>query len=70
MSDDDYDVKKALKKLKPKKKLTVPAEFLQEAKSYEDKLGLVKILTEQEKNRVILIVKSMLKDAVAKRDKK
>lgn len=69
-NEDDNDYKQILKKHKPKKKITVPAEFLQEAKSYEDKLGLVKILTEQEKNRVILIVKSMLKDAVAKRDKK
>ena len=60
-----------LKKYKPKKKkLTVPTEFLQEAKSYDDKLILVKTLTEMEKGRVLLIIKSMLKDAVNNRDKK
>ena len=70
MSDED-DLKKQLQKLKPKKpKLTVPEEFLDNAKSYEDKQILVQVLTEKEKNRVVLIVKNMLKDAVAARDKK
>jgi hypothetical protein len=67
MSDDD--IKANLKKFK-KPKLTVPEEFLDNAKSYDDKLILVKYLTEKEKNRVILLLKSMLKDAVSKRDKK
>ena len=61
-------IKKQLKKKKPR--LAVPEEFLDNAKSYEDKQMLVKILTEQEKQRVVLIVKNMLKDAIAKRDKK
>lgn len=61
-------IKKQLKKKKPR--LTVPEEFLDNAKSYEDKQMLVKILTEQEKQRVVLIVKNMLKDAIAKKDKK
>ena len=56
-----------LKKFKKKKKITVPTEFLQEAKSYEDKLVLVKTLTELEKGRVLLIMKSLLKDAVEER---
>jgi hypothetical protein len=62
MSDDnDDDVKANLNKFKPKKpKLTVPAEFLDGAKSYDDKLALVKILTEKEKGRVMLIVKKMI----------
>lgn len=69
MSNDSDDIKANLKKFK-KPKLTVPEEFLDNAKSYDDKLVLVKYLTEKEKNRVILIIRSMLKDAVSKRDKK
>jgi len=69
MSDND-EVKAQLSKFKKKPKLTVPADFIDNAKSYDDKLMLVKILSEKEKNRVILMIKSMLKDAVAKRDKK
>jgi hypothetical protein len=68
MNDDSSN---DLKKYKPKKpKLTVPAEFLDNAKSYEDKQILVRLLAEKEKNRVILMVKSMLKDAMASRNKK
>ena len=71
MSQDSNDNKPDFKKFKPKKKkMAVPAEFLQEAKSYEDKLVLVKTLTEMEKGRVLLIIKSMLKDAVNNKDKK
>ena len=55
---------------KKKKKMTVPPEFLESAKSYDDKLILVKTLTEMEKGRVLLIIKGMLKDAVTARDKK
>ena len=58
------------KKPKKKKKISVPPEFLQEAKSYDDKLFLVKALTEMEKGRVLLIIKGMLADAVKARDKK
>lgn len=70
-SDDEDSLnsfKKQLKKKKPK--LTVPAEFLDNAKSYEDKQMLVRVLTEQEKQRVVLLVKNMLKDAIAKKDRK
>ena len=53
MSDDNNnnnDIKNNLKKFKPKKpKITVPADFLDGAKSYDDKLMLVKYLTEKEK---------------------
>lgn len=66
MSDD---IKPNLKK-KKKKKLEVPEEFMNNAKSYEDKQMLVKLLTEQEKNRVILIVKGLLKDALKARERK
>jgi hypothetical protein len=71
MTDDNEDIKAQLKKLKPKKnKLAVPEEFLDNAKSYEDKQILVQMLTEKEKQRVVLLVKNMLKDAVAKKDRK
>ena len=67
---EEKDIKKELSKFKPKKKkMAVPKEFLEGANNYDDKLDLVKILTEREKNRVILIVKTMLKDAVNKKDK-
>ena len=71
MSDPDpkNELNKFKKQLK-KKKLAVPEEFLDDAKSYDDKLMLVKVLTEKEKGRVLLIIKSMLSDAVKKRDKK
>ena len=62
MSDNnDNDIKLDLNKFKPKKpKITVPAEFLDGAKSYDDKVTLVKILTEKEIGRVMLIVKKMI----------
>lgn len=70
-NDDKTDLDALRKKFKPKKpKMTVPAEFLDNAKSYEDKQALVQILADKEKNRVVLMVKSMLKDAVASRNRK
>ena len=70
MTDND-EFKANLRKLKPKKpKLAVPEEFLDTAKSYEDKQILVQMLTEKERQRVVLMVKSMLRDAVQARDKK
>ena len=72
MSDKDPkdELDKIKKDLKKKKKLAVPEEFLDNAKSYEEKQMLVQVLTEKEKGRVVLLVKSMLSDAVKKRDKK
>lgn len=67
---DDNDIKAQLKKLKPKKKLAVPEEFLDGAKSYDDKLMLVKVLTEKEKGRVLLIIKNMLSGAVKSHNRK
>lgn len=69
MSNED-ELKANLKKFKKKAKIAVPADFLDNAKSYEDKQALVQILADKEKNKFILMVKAMLKDAVAKRDKK
>ena len=65
MSDQDdqspEDFKKKLEAMKPKKKkLAVPEGFLDDAKSYEGKLEAVKIISEREKNKVILIFKNMI----------
>jgi hypothetical protein len=62
MSDDNpEDFKKKLNALKPKKpKLAVPEGFLDEAKSYEGKLMAVKIISEREKDRVVLLFKKMI----------
>ena len=59
--NDVEDFKKKLQALKPKKKkLAVPEGFLEGAKSYEGKLEAVKIISEREKNKVILIFKNMI----------
>lgn len=71
MSNDNDDVKANLKKFKPKKpKLAVPEEFLDGAKSYDDKLMLVKFLTEQEKGRVVLMFKKMIQAGIEESKKK
>ena len=70
MSDDNEDIKDKLDKFKPKKKkMAVPTEFLDNAKSYDDKLLVVKAISEKEKNRVVLIIKGMLKDGIEKKKK-
>jgi hypothetical protein len=70
MSDED-DVKANLQKFKPKKpKITVPAEFLDGANNYDDKLAMVKILTEKEKGRVLLIIKKMIASGMEETKKK
>ncbi len=58
------DLEAMKKKFKPKKKVALPTEMLSDAKSYDDKLILMKFLTEKEKGRVVLMVKNMLKGAV------
>ncbi len=63
MSDEIDELKKKLKQFKPaKKKLSIPRELLNDAKSYEDKLAVIKTVSEREMKRVIMIVKDMLKD--------
>lgn len=65
MSDDNKDIKLDLEKFKPKKpKISVPAEFLDGANSYDDKVTLVKILVEKEIGRVMLIVKKMIAQGI------
>ena len=74
MSDNNNnndDVKANLKKFKPKKpKLAVPEEFLKGANSYDDKLMLVKYLTEKEKGRVLLIFKKLISSGMEESKKK
>lgn len=70
MEDNKEDFKKKLDALKPKKKkLAVPEGFLESAKSYEGKLEAVKIITEREKNKVILIFKGLIASAEADRQR-
>ena len=62
MTDEQEEFKKKLNALKPKKKkLSVPEEFLEGAKSYESKLEAIKIITEREKDKVVLMFSNMLK---------
>ena len=74
MTTDD-DAKKQLANMKremakKKPKLAVPAEFLDTAKSYDDKLTLVKILSEKEKHRVVLMFKKMIQSGMAESNRK
>jgi hypothetical protein len=62
------DMKKEMAKKKPK--LAVPTEFLDNAKSYDDKLTLVKILSEKEKHRVVLMFKKMIQAGMAESNRK
>lgn len=75
MTTDSEDPKQALDKMKKdmakkKPKLAVPAEFLDNAKSYDDKLTLVKILSEKEKNRVVLLFKKMIQSGIEESNRK
>jgi hypothetical protein len=70
-NNNNDDVKANLKKFKPKKpKLAVPEEFLKGANSYDDKLMLVKYLSEREKGRVLLIFKKMIAQGIEESKKK
>lgn len=70
-NNNNNDIKSNLKKFKPKKpKITVPADFLEGAKSYDDKLVLVKLLTEREKQRVVLMFKKMIAQGISESIKK
>jgi len=75
MTTDDNDPKAALEKMKKdmakkKARLSVPTDFLDNAKSYDDKLTLVKILSEKEKQRVILIFKKMIAEGIRESNSK
>lgn len=60
--NDTEDISKKLDRYKPKKKkMAVPVEFLENANSYDDKLIVVKAITEKEIKKVVRIVQGMLK---------
>ena len=63
-AEGEQDLEAMKKKFKPKKKVALPTDMLSDAKSYDDKLILMKFLTEKEKGRVVLMVKNMLRGAV------
>jgi hypothetical protein len=60
--------KKDLKRKKPR--LAVPTDFLDNAKSYDDKLMLVKLLSEKEKQRVVLLFKKMIQSGMDEANRK
>ncbi len=60
--------KKDLKRKKPR--LAVPTDFLDNAKSYDDKLMLVKLLSEKEKQRVVLLFKKMIQSGIDETNRK
>jgi hypothetical protein len=71
----DEDPQAALERMKKdmakkKAKLAVPADFLDGAKSYDDKLTLVKILSEKEKQRVVLLFKKMIQSGIEEAERK
>jgi hypothetical protein len=67
--DAEEDISKKLNKFKPKKKMTVSTDLLDGAKSYDDKLIVVKAITEKEMKRVVLLMKKMLKDEIESKKK-
>ena len=61
MSDEQEELRKQLNKFKAKKKkLTVPKELLEGAKSYDEKLEAIKYLVDREKSKSLLLIKSLL----------
>lgn len=67
---DSQNFEEMRNKFKPaKKSVAVPSELLGDAKSYDDKLILVKILTEKEQSRVVLMVKNMLRSTNTEKKK-
>lgn len=59
--EDPNDLEAMKKKFKPKKNNSMADDMLKNANSYEDKLVLVKVLSEKEQGRVVLMIKNMLK---------
>lgn len=76
MTDDNDDARKKMEEIKQdmakkkKAKITVPEGFLDGAKSYDDKLTLVKILSEREKQRVVLLFKKMIQSGIEEQERK
>jgi hypothetical protein len=58
--DQNEDMAKQLEKLKPKKKISISKDLLENANSYDDKLVVIKMTAEKEMKRVVLLIKNML----------
>lgn len=67
--EKEEDISKKLDKFKPSKKMSVPMDLLDGANSYDDKLVVVKAVTEKEMKRVVLLVRKMLKDGIESKKK-
>ena len=67
--DEQEDLSSKLNKFKPKKKMAVPMDLLDGANNYDDKLVVVKAVTEKEMKRVVLLMKKMLKDGIDSKNK-
>ena len=67
--DEQEDLSTKLSKFKPKKKMTVSMDLLDGANNYDDKLVVVKAVTEKEMKRVVLLMKKMLKDGIDSKNK-
>lgn len=59
---ESEDLAAKLNKFKPKKKkMAVPMDLLDNANSYDDKLFVIKAVTEKEIKKVVRIIQGMLK---------
>ena len=67
--DEQEDLSTKLSKFKPKKKMIVSMDLLDGANNYDDKLVVVKAVTEKEMKRVVLLMKNMLKDGIDSKNK-
>lgn len=61
MSDSLEEMKKRMKAEQKKAKPKIPAELLTNANSYEDKLVVVQMITDQDQNRVAMAIRNMIR---------
>ena len=55
------EIKERIKKEQQKaKKPTIPPELLNNANSYEDKVGVVRMVVQTDQNRVAAVIRSMI----------
>ncbi|MEY2780784.1 MAG: hypothetical protein RL307_488 [Pseudomonadota bacterium] len=61
MSDSLEEMKKRMKAEQKKAKPKIPTELLTNANSYEDKLVVVQMITDQDQNRVAMAIRNMIR---------